>query len=185
MSDNREKFPTNGFLGGAPPPSPHWIRPCPSLVVVVKPRCILTDAYFILTTAQLKPLRNVWRLVSRSSVKPLLLGSRNLCMTSARRQQSDEISQQSQELPRLVDCRQGSKVVPTFSKDEMQSRLDKLRSFMGDSGIEACVLTSYHNINYFSDFLFCYFGRPYAVVITPEDLTVVGASKYLLSILAL
>ncbi len=83
----------------------------------------------------------------------------------------------SQELPRLVDCRQGNKVVPTFSKDEMQNRVDKLRKHMAENKLEACVFTSYHNINYFSDFLYCYFGRPYGLVVTEEDLTVIGASE--------
>eukprot|EP00794_Sanderia_malayensis_P016582 gene16582-18268_t len=79
-------------------------------------------------------------------------------------------------LPRLVDCRQGQKVVPTFSKQEMQSRVDKLRLHMAEHKIEACVFTSYHNINYFSDFLYCQFGRPYGLVVTDEDLTVVAAN---------
>ena len=82
------------------------------------------------------------------------------------------------ERPKLVDCRQGEKVVPTFSKQEMQRRVSKLRAIMAEQNIEACVFTSYHNVNYFSDFLYCAFGRPYGLVVTDEDLTVIGASKY-------
>ena len=82
----------------------------------------------------------------------------------------------NKERPRLVDCRQGEKVVPTFSKEEMQNRVDKLRALMKDQKLEACVFTSIHNVNYFSDFLYCAFGRPYALVVTEEDLTVIGAS---------
>ena len=82
------------------------------------------------------------------------------------------------EMPRLVDCRQGEKVRGTFSDQEMQSRLDKLRGYMKDSKIEACVFTSIHNINYFSDFLYCAFGRPYALVVTMDDSTSVSASKF-------
>lgn len=80
------------------------------------------------------------------------------------------------ERTRLVDCRQGEKVVPTFSKEEMQNRVDKLRALMKDQKLEACVFTSIHNVNYFSDFLYCAFGRPYALVVTDEELTVIGAS---------
>ena len=83
-----------------------------------------------------------------------------------------------QTMPRLVDCRQGEKVTPTFSRKEMQQRIDKLRASMAEQEIEACVFTSYHNINYFSDFLYCAFGRPYGLVVTDEQSTVIGASKY-------
>lgn len=49
---------------------------------------------------------------------------------------------------------------------------------MAVENIEACLFTSNHNVNYFSDFLYCAFGRPYGLVITEEDLTVIGASAY-------
>ena len=83
-----------------------------------------------------------------------------------------------QTMPRLIDCRQGEKVTPTFSRKEMQQRIDKLRASMAEQKIEACVFTSYHNINYFGDFLYCAFGRPYGLVVTDEQSTVIGASKY-------
>jgi creatinase len=38
------------------------------------------------------------------------------------------------------------------------------------------VLTSYHNINYFSDFVYCRFGRDYALVVTQENYTTVTAN---------
>ena len=91
----------------------------------------------------------------------------------------------NKERPRLVDCRQGEKVVPTFSKEEMQNRVDKLRALMKDQKLEACVFTSIHNVNYFSDFLYCAFGRPYALVVTDEDLTVIGASMLFCKIIIL
>ena len=46
---------------------------------------------------------------------------------------------------------------------------------MAENDIGACVFTSYHNINYYSGFLYCYFGRPYGLVVTPETSTVVSA----------
>jgi len=81
-----------------------------------------------------------------------------------------------QTMPRLIDCRQGEKFIPMFSRKEMQQRIYKLRTYMADQKIEACVFTSYHNINYFSEFLYCAFGRPYGLVVTDEQSTVVGAN---------
>ena len=49
--------------------------------------------------------------------------------------------------------------VSVFSKAEYQRRLTKLRAHMEKEGIGAVVLTSYHNINFYSGFLYCYFGR--------------------------
>jgi creatinase len=40
---------------------------------------------------------------------------------------------------------------------------------MLDAAIDACVLTSMHNVAYYSGFLYCAFGRPYALVVTATD----------------
>ena len=69
-------------------------------------------------------------------------------------------------LERLKDIANGEKVVSTFSITEMESRLTALRKQMADDGLDAVVFTSYHNINYYSDFLYTYFGRSYAMVVT-------------------
>lgn len=52
-----------------------------------------------------------------------------------------------------------------------------IRRHMETNGIDACVFTSYHNIHYYSDFLYCYFGRPYALIVTPSKTTSVSAGK--------
>jgi len=77
--------------------------------------------------------------------------------------------------PRTMDMRQGEKVSPVFSKHEFEARLFKLRSYLQEEGLGAVVLTSYHNINYYSGFMFCSFGRHYGLVVTPETSTVVSA----------
>ena len=59
----------------------------------------------------------------------------------------------------------------------MQRRLDMVRNHMEKNEIDACVFTSYHNVHYFSDFLYCYFGRPYAFIVTPKKTTSVSAGK--------
>jgi Xaa-Pro aminopeptidase len=69
-------------------------------------------------------------------------------------------------LDRLKRIRNGDKVQPTFPREECQGRIDKLRRHMEASGIAAALFTSYHNINYFSDFLYCSFGRPYGLILT-------------------
>ena len=39
---------------------------------------------------------------------------------------------------------------------------------MTAKNIDACVFTSYHNIVYFSNYLYCSMGRPYALVVTHD-----------------
>ena len=73
------------------------------------------------------------------------------------------------ERDRLQDfTRNGPRVTPTFSAAEMQRRLDALRGVMSQMGVDAALFSSYHNINYYSDFLYCYFGRRYGLVVTPD-----------------
>ncbi|CAH1241415.1 Hypp6362 [Branchiostoma lanceolatum] len=72
-------------------------------------------------------------------------------------------------MPRLVDRKNGEKVQPTFSVKELQRRLNVLRAFMITSNIDAVLFTSYHNINYFCDYLYVAFGRPYGLVVTMDN----------------
>ncbi|EDO40873.1 predicted protein [Nematostella vectensis] len=58
----------------------------------------------------------------------------------------------------------------------MERRVRMLREHMAAESLDACVLTSYHNINYYSGFLYCYFGRSYATVVTHDDITTVSAN---------
>ena len=69
----------------------------------------------------------------------------------------------------------GTPVQPTFSAPEMQRRLDAIRRTMAELNIDAALFTSYHNINYYADFLFCYFGRRYGLVVTPDASTSISA----------
>ena len=79
------------------------------------------------------------------------------------------------ELLRLQKMHNGQKVKPTFSATEMQRRQDGLRKILVDMKLDAAVLTSYHNINYYSDFMFCYFGRKYAFVVTDKRAVSISA----------
>jgi len=76
----------------------------------------------------------------------------------------------------LKYIRNGDKVKGTFSAAELQRRLDSLRGWMAGAGVDACLFTSYHNINYYSDFLYCSFGRLYGLVVTQDASTTISAN---------
>jgi creatinase len=80
------------------------------------------------------------------------------------------------ELERLKELHNGTKVPLTFSDAEFERRLSGLRQIMTTKGLDAVVLTSYHGIKYYSDFLFTYFGRSYALVVTPTEQVSVTAN---------
>ncbi|OED38517.1 creatininase [Chromatiales bacterium (ex Bugula neritina AB1)] len=69
----------------------------------------------------------------------------------------------------------GVKAKQTFSETEMQNRQTRIRQHMSRSNIDAALLTSLHNVNYYSDFLFCEFGRRYGMVITADSATTISA----------
>ena len=69
---------------------------------------------------------------------------------------------------------QGERTLP-FDDAEYESRLANLRETMAIKGIDACVLTSMHNIGYYSGFLYCAFGRPYALVVTKTQVVTISA----------
>jgi creatinase len=76
------------------------------------------------------------------------------------------------ERPQQYRFHQGEKVLP-FAASEYDARLAGLRRIMAEQGVDACVLTSMHNIAYYSGFLYCSFGRPYGLVVTAtEDVTI-------------
>ena len=52
-------------------------------------------------------------------------------------------------MPQLITLKNGPKVRPTFSVSEMNRRLSLLRAHMTEQAIDAVVLTSIHNVNYY------------------------------------
>jgi len=78
--------------------------------------------------------------------------------------------------PRTLKLHNGEKVEPTFSAEEMQARLSKLRAHMAEKGIDAALFTSIHNINYYADFVYCSFGRNYGLVVTEDTHTTLSAN---------
>ena len=78
--------------------------------------------------------------------------------------------------PEFFQLQNGSKANLPFSNTEYENRLAKLRQLMGQAGIDAVLLTSMHNIAYYSGFLYCSFGRPYACVVTENRCVTVSAN---------
>ena len=78
--------------------------------------------------------------------------------------------------PSVVRLPNGEKVPPMFSPREMDRRLAALRTLMEELDLEAVLFTSYHNINYYGDFLYCAFGRPYGLIVTQNSQTSVSAN---------
>jgi creatinase len=78
--------------------------------------------------------------------------------------------------PQVISLPNGDKVIPMFSPGEMERRLGALRTLMAELDVEAALFTSYHNINYYADFLYCSFGRPYGLIVTPDAQTSISAN---------
>ena len=70
--------------------------------------------------------------------------------------------------PDFYRFHQGQKTLP-FSDAEYETRLSALRAHMRAMGVDACVFTSMHCVAYYCGFLYCAFGRPYALVVTASD----------------
>jgi len=70
----------------------------------------------------------------------------------------------------------GPKVSLPFSDKEYENRLKGLRKIISENNLDAVILTSLQNIAYYSGFLYCSFGRPYAYVATSKRNIVVSAN---------
>ena len=88
----------------------------------------------------------------------------------------DDLRRSGPDLPDTKSIPNGDRVQGTFSEAEMDARLSALRELMGRQGLDAVLFTSIHNVNYYSDFLYCSFGRPYGLVITGERSTSISAN---------
>lgn len=80
------------------------------------------------------------------------------------------------DMPSLIRLRQGDKVQNSFSAAEYARRMAGLRRQMAAQGLDAVLFTSYHNINYYSDFLYCSFGRFFGLAVTADKTTLIVAN---------
>ena len=77
--------------------------------------------------------------------------------------------------PEFYTCENGAKAVLPFGAAEYEARLAGLRDLMEMHDLDACLMTSMHNIAYYSGFLYCSFGRPYGLVVTRDRSVVISA----------
>jgi len=77
--------------------------------------------------------------------------------------------------PDVTAVRNGSKAPLPFSAGEYDRRLAALRAVMAASGLDAVLLTSMASVACHSGFLYCAFGRPYGLVVTPGRSVVIAA----------
>ena len=78
--------------------------------------------------------------------------------------------------PDFFQFHNGDKATLPFSQIEYQNRVARLQEHIQKEGYDAVVLTSMHSVAYYTGFLYCAFGRPYAAVITATAVTTVSAN---------
>ena len=75
----------------------------------------------------------------------------------------------------VMEWHNGEKEFSPFSDGEMARRQNELRDWMSKNDVDASLFTSYHCINYYSGWLYCYFGRKYGMVIDQKNATTISA----------
>ena len=78
--------------------------------------------------------------------------------------------------PDFFTLKNGKKVKLPFTEQEYKTRLENLRIVMSNNNLDMIILTSMHNIAYYTGFIYCSFGRPYGCVITKNKVTTISAS---------
>ena len=78
--------------------------------------------------------------------------------------------------PNFFQFNNGLKAILPFSNREYENRLKKLREVISAKNIDAVILTSMQNVAYYSGFLYCSFGRPYACIVTEKKNIVISAN---------
>jgi creatinase len=80
------------------------------------------------------------------------------------------------ERPDFFTLKNGNKVKLPFTDEEYQRRLNNLRTVMSKNNLDMIILTSMHNIAYYTGFIYCSFGRPYGCVITEDKISTISAN---------
>ena len=78
--------------------------------------------------------------------------------------------------PNFFDLKNGDKAKLPFTNKEYQRRLNNLRNIMSKNNLDMVILTSMHNIAYYTGFIYCSFGRPYGCVITANKISTISAN---------
>ena len=80
------------------------------------------------------------------------------------------------ERPDFFTLKNGNKAKLPFTDKEYQRRLDNLRTIMSENNLDMVILTSMHNIAYYTGFIYCSFGRPYGCVVTTNKISTISAN---------
>jgi len=80
------------------------------------------------------------------------------------------------ERPDFFTLKNGEKAKLPFTDQEYQRRLINLRTTMSKNNLDMIILTSMHNIAYYTGFIYCSFGRPYGCVVTTNKISTISAN---------
>ncbi len=78
--------------------------------------------------------------------------------------------------PDFFTLHNGDKAKLPFSDKEYQTRVDSLREVMSKNNLDMIILTSMHNIAYYTGFIYCSFGRPFGCVVTENKIYTISAN---------
>jgi len=76
----------------------------------------------------------------------------------------------------FFSIKNGSKAKLPFSDSEYKSRQEKLKQVMSKNNLDMIVLTSMHNVAYYTGFIYCSFGRPYGCIVTEKKIVTISAN---------
>ena len=76
----------------------------------------------------------------------------------------------------IKQIQNGAPVQHTFSDAEYARRRAALQNALAETGADCAFFTSAHNINYYGDFLYCAFGRPYGLAFADGKTTTISAN---------
>ena len=80
------------------------------------------------------------------------------------------------ERPDFFELKNGEKAKLPFTDTEYNARVRKLRSVMDKNNLDMIILTSMHNVAYYTGFIYCSFGRPYGCVVTQNKVSTISAN---------
>ena len=80
------------------------------------------------------------------------------------------------ERPDFFTLKNGEKAKLPFTDQEYQRRLINLRTIMSKNNLDMIILTSMHNIAYYTGFIYCSFGRLYGCVVTANKISTISAN---------
>ena len=80
------------------------------------------------------------------------------------------------ERPDFFTLKNGERAKLPFTDKEYNQRVNKLRIVMEKNNHDMIILTSMHNIAYYTGFIYCSFGRPYGCIITKNNISTISAN---------